>query len=395
MKKIVVFGAGNIGRSFIARVFAASGYEIVFADVSRLLVGQINRRASYTVIDKADGVPDRKIEVAPVRAIAADDPEAVSQALSSGNPIAATAVGDRAFDTVIRAIAAAVRKRSTPIDIILAENIHGAAGRARNVLLDAGYSAKWIDRAIGLVETSIGKMVPIMPREVREEDPLLCWAEAYNTLIVDGAAFRLPVPEVQDLYPVSPIAPWVDRKLYIHNMGHAAAAYLGFLNNPKADYIWEVLDNAAVFKQVREAMSCSAEALASAYPASFSRRELLDHVDDLVARFRNRALGDTVYRVGRDLLRKLSRDDRIVGAIEMALRQGIDPAPIVQVFHAAPHFAKPGPEGTLLPSDAEFAHQFAQQGEEWLLHEVVGIGSDETVLRSVLTRGADRRELRR
>jgi mannitol-1-phosphate 5-dehydrogenase len=248
---------------------------------------------------------------------------------------------------------------------------------------------------MGLVETSIGKMVPIMPGEVREEDPLLCWAETYNTLIVDGDAFRLPVPEVQDLYPVSPIAPWVDRKLYIHNMGHAAAAYLGFLNNPKADYIWEVLESTAVIDQVRTAMSCSAEALASAYPASFSRRELSAHVDDLLARFRNRALGDTVYRVGRDLPRKLSREDRIVGAIETALRQGIDPTPIVDVFHAAPHFAKPGPDGTLFPSDAEFARQFAQQGEEWLLHQVVGVGSDETELRSVLTKGADRRELRR
>ena len=46
----------------------------------------------------------------------------------------------------------------------------------------------------GLIETSIGKMVPIMPDEVRRRNPLVVYAEAYNTLICDGKAFRKPIP---------------------------------------------------------------------------------------------------------------------------------------------------------------------------------------------------------
>lgn len=33
INKIVIFGAGSIGRSLIAQLFARAGYEIVFVDI--------------------------------------------------------------------------------------------------------------------------------------------------------------------------------------------------------------------------------------------------------------------------------------------------------------------------------------------------------------------------
>jgi mannitol-1-phosphate 5-dehydrogenase len=404
MERIVVFGAGNIGRSFIAPVFSSAGYEVVFADVSRDLVGALEERSRYTVVEKRDDAPDRHVTVEPVRAVAADDPDAVARELA-GARLAATCVGGGAFNAVIGTIAracfvgegkaparssgtgeagAGAAGRTTPLDIILAENIHGAAARAREVLADQGLSQETIAERLGLVETSIGKMVPIMPEDVRRQDPLTVWAEPYNTLIVDRDAFRTGVPDVPDLYPVSPIGPWVDRKLYIHNMGHAAAAYLGYGRHPQAEYISEVLRDSEVAAAVRAAMLRSAEALALTYPDSFTRAALFDHVDDLIHRFTNRALGDTLYRVGRDLPRKLRRDDRIVGAIAMVMDAGLDPGPILEVFRAAPAFAKPGPDGAHLPADEEFRARYADGDRRWLLDQVVGVGRDELALRRVL-----------
>lgn len=40
-----------------------------------------------------------------------------------------------------------------------------------------------------------------------------------------------------------------------------------------------------------------------------------EHIDDLLYRFKNKALGDTIFRVGCDLTRKLSAEDRLAGAI--------------------------------------------------------------------------------
>ncbi|MDA3948456.1 MAG: mannitol-1-phosphate 5-dehydrogenase [Spirochaeta sp.] len=386
MNKICIFGAGNIGRSFIGRVFSASGYEVVFIDVDQRVIDALNRRGSYEIVEKSDDHGERRTTVKPVRGVLATDSLAVAKELA-GTSVAATAVGGGAFGHVITTIATTLSDRSEPLDLIMAENIHGAAGLARQHLQRAGVSRDTIDRQIGLVETSIGKMVPIMPAEVRRRDPLLCWAEPYNTLIVDAAGFLNAIPDVGDLKPVSPIAPWVERKLYIHNMGHAATAYLGHLRNRNATYIWELLTDTPTRQAVAAAMERSAEALARRYPAVFTSGSLREHVDDLLRRFSNRALGDTVYRVGRDLHRKLRRDDRIVGSIELALRAGVDPSPIVAVFHAAPHFTARDEDGSRLPGDEECVQRVEHAGTAWILNEIVdlGDGTEDRRLRAILS----------
>lgn len=385
MKKIVIFGAGNIGRSFIAPLFVGSGFEAVFADVDKSILAELNKRKSYTVVEKSDRSPERRALVSPVRGIPADDPASVAHELADAG-IAATAVGSAPFDTVIRAIGRAVSRRETSLDLILAENLHGASERARAVLHDAGLDPENNPGALGLVESSIGKMVPIMPATVRAHDPLLCWAEPYNTLLVDGQAFMGPVPHVPELRAVAPFAPWVKRKLYIHNMGHAAGAYIGFRKHPEAEYLWQVLADQTVLEKVREAMLLTARALAIQHPSSFSEIELTEHVEDLVARFQNRALGDTVYRVGRDLRRKLRRDDRVVGAIRTVMSAGLDPSPIAEVFAAAILFEKRDAEGKMLKSDAELLAAVEKRGVPWLLREVVGLDDQDRALQELLAR---------
>jgi mannitol-1-phosphate 5-dehydrogenase len=100
-----------------------------------------------------------------------------------------------------------------------------------------------VDELVGLIETSIGKMVPIMPKEVQERDILRLYAEPYNKLILDKKAFKSPIPPVLGLAPKDSIKAWVDRKSYIHNFGHVAAAYAGFLFNSSQQYSFEVLAN--------------------------------------------------------------------------------------------------------------------------------------------------------
>ena len=36
--KLVLFGAGKIGRSFIGQVFSRSGYEVVFIDINQEII---------------------------------------------------------------------------------------------------------------------------------------------------------------------------------------------------------------------------------------------------------------------------------------------------------------------------------------------------------------------
>ena len=49
------------------------------------------------------------------------------------------------------------------------------------------------------------------------------------------------------------------------------------------------------------------------------------YANDLLARMTNPYLRDTVERVGRDPERKLGWDDRLIGTMRMALREGVAP----------------------------------------------------------------------
>ncbi len=373
-QKIVIFGAGNIGRSFIAPVFTRGGYEAVFADVAPGVLAALKERNHYTLVEKTD-TGDNTHEISPVRAVDARDAAAVARELE-GAEICATCVGAGALPIVLKSIAAAVTSRKRPLDIILAENLKGAAELAKGVFEKAGISASEQKKRIGIIETSIGKMVPIMPVEIAAEDPLLSWAEPFNTLIVDRDGFTGKVPEIPDFMAVSPIAPWVARKLYIHNFGHAAAAYIGFAHQPEAAYIWEVLENRVVAAAVGKAMQISGTALRREYPGVFSADDIEAHVGDLISRFRNRALGDTVYRVGRDLSRKLQRRDRVVGALELIRKHGLDTGAALEVFQSALSFQAPGPDGNADKKDREIvraAHSGSAADSADFLRSVVGI----------------------
>ena len=104
---------------------------------------------------------------------------------------------------------------------------------------------------------------------------------------------------------------YVDRKSFIHNLGHAVTAYLGYVRDPKLVYLWEAVARPDVQAVARAAMWESARALIREYPEEFTEANQDAHIEDLLRRFANRALGDTIFRVGRDLPRKLSPEDRL------------------------------------------------------------------------------------
>ena len=367
--RIVIFGAGNIGRSFIAPVFTRGGYEAVFADVAPAVLAALERRSRYELIEKSDAGEVRH-EIGPVRGVDARDFEAVARELE-GADICATCVGAGALPAVLKTIAAAAESRTRSLDIILAENLKGAGELARDAFLAAGISPEESLRRLGVIETSIGKMVPIMPSSAAESDPLLSWAEPFNTLIVDADGFTGPIPKITDLMAVSPIAPWVARKLYIHNFGHAAAAYLGYRALPGATRIWEVLENTAVAAETEAAMRVSGKALRLEYPGVFSEKDITDHILDLLKRFRNRALGDTIYRVGRDLERKLGRKDRVIGALALAVKHGLNPQAPLDVFRASLYFRAPGPTHT--PDEKDIAVLESAASPSAFLRDIIGI----------------------
>ena len=375
--KLVLFGAGKIGRSFIGQVFSRGGYEVVFVDINNSLVKLLNDHQQYKVINK-NNLGNEVIYVNKIRAMHLEDVEQIIEELS-GASIAALSVGQQGLPSAIPLIAQSLVKRvrkygEWPLDIIIAENMRNAdqyiSAELRR-LLPEDYP---FNKLVGLIETSIGKMVPIMTQKDLDEDPLQIFAEPYNSLIVAKNGFKNQIPDIADLAPKDNIKAWVDRKLFIHNLGHATVAYLGFRKNPLWMFIYEPLEDHEIFKLVRETMLQSANILMSLHPGEFTLAQLEEHIDDLLNRFRNRALGDTIFRVGCDLYRKLSREDRLSGPVHAALKLKKPYNLIMNVIKAAIMFRATDEHGKFHPADQKFFKE-AELGFDHVIKNICGLQS--------------------
>ncbi|MCX8170765.1 MAG: mannitol-1-phosphate 5-dehydrogenase [Candidatus Bathyarchaeota archaeon] len=374
--KIVVFGAGNIGRSLIGYIFSRAGYEVVFVDLIDEVVKALNERRRYEVVVR--DVYSEVICVENVRAVHAKDLEKVSDEIASADVIA-TAVGTSNLPGVYETVAKGLIKRHSsgkgPIDILICENIRNASKLFREGLLKFLPKDYPFDSMVGLVETCIGKMVPLIPEEQRRKDILMVVAEAYDKIIVDAKAFKCGVPNVEGIIPKENITAYVDQKLFVHNMGHAVTAYLGYITDPRMRYIWEAISNPHVNKAVIKAMWESGEALIREYPDEFNRENMGEYIEDLIRRFSNRALGDTIYRVGRDLPRKLSRDDRLIGALLLEAKHSIPFFYTSLGVAAAILFRGKDENGKLYPSDEFFIREIYPRGVDYILEKICGLNA--------------------
>jgi mannitol-1-phosphate 5-dehydrogenase len=360
--KLVLFGAGKIGRSFIGQLFSLGGYEVVFVDIFKPIIDELNRRKSYNVIIKAE--IEKILPIKNVRGVYAGNKQEVIEEISNAD-ILAVSIGQKGLSTVMPVLAESLLQRykqdkDSKLDIVIAENLRNAAEYFRTELrriLPAEYP---LDQLIGLVETSIGKMVPIMTNKDMDIDILQVFAEPYNTLILDKNAFKNPIPIIDGLSPKENMKAWVDRKLFIHNLGHAATAYIGYFSNPWFKYLHEVLAVPEIFESVRLAMLQSADILLKKYPSEFTYEDLNAHINDLLSRFQNKFLGDTVFRVGCDLSRKLGSEDRLAGAIKASITLELPYDKILYVLICGCFFRAIDEQGNMLKEDAEFITEYKE-----------------------------------
>lgn len=338
--KAVMYGAGNIGRGFIGELFSLSGYSVSFIDVNREIIDALNKRREYTV-EVLSNDSNEEIAVKNVCGVDGMDAEAVSKAIAECD-VMATAVGVNILPRIVGNIADGLKKRwndgnMAPLNIIICENLIDAdkflAESIKERLSDEEKAL--FDKLIGTVEASIGRMVPIQTPEMTKNDILRVCVEPFCNLIVDRDSFKGEIPPIKNMSAYPKFRLYIERKLFLHNMGHSLTAYLGNLKG--YEFIWQAIEDPEIEVIVLRAMTESALALSIRYDVPF--KNLYEHVEDLLYRFTNKKLGDTVFRVGRDLKRKLSPEDRIVGAIHSCIEAGVNPAALYAGYAAALKFS--------------------------------------------------------
>ncbi len=375
-----MYGAGNIGRGFIGQLLSESQYEVVFIDINSEMINKLNSDKKYP-ITILTGKDKKEVMVSNVRGVIGTDITNIAAEIADAD-IMATAVGVNVLSRIVKPIAKGLSQRwdnqnFTPLNIIICENLMDADHYLTALIKEELNPEQKIlfDNHVGLVEASIGRMVPVMTTEMQEGNILRVCVEEYSELPVDKVAFKGEIPSIKNLKPFTPFKFYIQRKLYIHNMGHAITAYFGKLKGYK--YIWEAISDPSIKNPVSKAMRDSARALAIEH--NMSIEDILEHVDDLIYRFGNKQLGDTIERVGNDTKRKLSPSDRLVGAALQCCKHTINPEFISLGIAAAMRFDS--------QQDISLGGAFIMaqnDGPEAVLENLCGIEKDSVLFNSII-----------
>ncbi|CAM3681632.1 mannitol-1-phosphate 5-dehydrogenase [Alicyclobacillus pomorum] len=315
MRKAVHFGAGNIGRGFIGLLLHRAGYEVVFADVVDTLVDELNVSNSYRVVTLDSEVQTEVVNH--VRAVRLDSAACKQEIVDAS--IITTAVGLRNLVSVAEIIAEALRMRyrqnpSQTVNIMACEN----AIRATTTLKEAILSRcddelrAWIESTVGFADVAVDRIAP--NREGYATQPLDAVVERYFEWDIEKPALKGQV-DIPGATLVEQLDPYLERKLFVLNGAHAAAAYAGFHKNYET--ILDAMQDPEIFQIVSDVQHEAILGLMHRYP-QFRESELTQYAESVRERFLNPHIRDDVARVGRDPLRKLSANDRLVGPLKLA-----------------------------------------------------------------------------
>jgi mannitol-1-phosphate 5-dehydrogenase len=332
----VHFGAGNIGRGFVGLLLHRAGYEVVFADVVDELIDGLSRTPSYRV--KEVGLDSREEVVDNYRAVNSrrDEPAVVDEIASAD--IVTTAVGPTVLKFVAPVIAAGLRKRpggGAPLAVMACENAVNAtdvlAGHIRDLVPDAEWPA--VAAKAVFANTAVDRIVPAQSGQ----DGLDVTVEAYFEWVIERPPFGGQEPSIPDATWVDNLAPYIERKLFTVNTGHATTAYHGFARG--ISKLSDALADDVVRTAVTGVLAETKQLLVAKH--GFPAEAQQAYVDKILQRFANPYLPDTVDRVGRQPLRKLSRSERLIGPAAELAERGIRPQHLLATVDAALSFDVP------------------------------------------------------
>lgn len=331
-KKAVHFGGGNIGRGFVAEFLHNSGYEVVFLDVVDSLIESLQKNPSYTVTEIGkDG--ESTFEITNYRAINSkhEEDKAVEE-IATADTITC-AVGPNILKFIAPVIAKGLdqRKKDTPAAVIACENAIGATDTLRGFIMEklSDDTKKNIDSKAIFANSAVDRIVPV-------QDPnagLNVKIEKFYEWCVEEKPFKGNPPAIKGVHYVEDLQPYIERKLFTVNTGHATVAYYGY--NRGFKFIHEAMADKEIQDIVQNVLSETGHLISNKH--GIDKQEQMDYVNSIITRISNPELKDPVERVGRAPLRKLSRKERFIGpaahlaemgekidgllgAIEMALR---------------------------------------------------------------------------
>lgn len=372
MKLAVHFGAGNIGRGFIGALFSKSGYHVTFVDIADQIINQLNEEKHYQVKLATNQQETMMIENVSGLNNMTQEQEVV-EAIGKATYLT-TAIGPTILPHIAPLIAKGITERVKVNDeklfVIACENQISATDLLKGYIfehLDVEIKGKLAGK-VNFFNSAVDRIVPIQ----NNQGLLDVLVESYYEWVVETGE---GIPPVEGMKIVADLAPYIERKLFTVNTGHAVIAYLGYLGNKET--IDQALVDERIVEQVQATLGETGAYLIKQY--GLNPEEHSQYIDKIINRFKNAYLNDAVTRVGRSPLRKLGPNDRLVRPATEAAKAGLSYTNLAKAIASALCFDyQEDPEAVKLQA------MIKESGLPAVLKEVSGLDENSEITHEVV-----------
>ena len=289
------------------------------------------------------------------------------------------AVGPNILKFIAPVIGKAIdaRTEKTPLAVIACENMIGATDTLAGFIRDSKNTPQdrlsSINDRARFANSAIDRIVP-------GQDPnagLNVRIESFFEWVVDKTPFAPHgPPKVDAIKWVDDLVPYIERKLFTVNTGHAVAAYYGHARGKKT--IAEALKDKEIHGLVHECLAETSHLIVSKH--GISVQEQKEYVDKIIDRISNPHLEDVVERVGRAPLRKLGRQERFVGPAHHLAEQGDKYEALLGAMEQAFNFVNV--EGD--DESFDLGKKLKSQSAEQVVSEVCGLEKSDKMFGEVV-----------
>ena len=322
MKKAIHFGAGKIGRGFIAELLHDSGYEIIFGDVVDELVDSINKEHQYPLFLIDHNYEEKIINHVSAYSNIKDSDKLIDEMCQA--EIITTSVMATNLSKVAPLITKGLQKRSAQtkdkVIVMACENAIMGTDILKKAMIETNIlTEEELDSIAVFPNTAVDRMVFGGVHNGKEGIEI---GDAYELVIEKNKLEDSTSQPIKGAEYVDDLMMYLQRKMYIINCAHAIAGYYGqvFKNY---EIVQDSLRDPDLLPQIRQAMLESAAALEKKY--GFSHDDLVEYMETMmIKRFTTPGVVDPISRVSREPIRKIAANDRIMGPANLCEEYGLD-----------------------------------------------------------------------
>jgi mannitol-1-phosphate 5-dehydrogenase len=231
-------------------------------------------------------------------------------------------------------------------------------------------SAGDVERVSAFPDSAVDRIVPEQSNEGLDVS-----VEPFYEWVVETSRIKGERPDVEGITYVDELAPYIERKLFTVNTGHAAVAYLGYARGWST--IAESVEDDSLREEVLGVLGETGRLLVEKHGFDEAEHDRYKH--KILARFRNPYISDDVTRVARTPIRKLGREERLVSPALQLLERGVEPVHLAGVIGAVLHYDDSGDEEAV-----EMQEMIHSLGERATLAQCAGIPEDHPLVELVL-----------